>query len=469
MTEPRPKCTVMGMPNLTFERLRTQLYTTVLGLRQDSMLALWEAVLTAPGPLTPARLSCHPDFRRRWPSAYDALLDGRLDVAAARRLLAEAATDAGEIAGRVVLAADHTTWPRPDASRVPERSLWPHGVPGARQTVGVPGWRYLWVARVPGSGGNAWALPLTLRRLPAADTPTVETTLAVLRTELPARAPDAARPVLVLDAGNATGPLVAAVRTGTAEHAPLPLDLLIRVRRDRVFFQASPPRVPGQRGRPRRHGRAFRLANPDPTYAPVATTTTQAPGYGTLTVTVWTGLHERTAPDQPLTLVRITAERLPRRDRAHHAEGRAPEPIWLVWTGIHLPADPLSFWHWYRARFAIEHLYRFVKHDLGWTAYKPLAPTTADRWTWLLALAVAGLWRLRPQVADQKLPWEPVLPPERVGPGRVRRAARGVFRTLPSLARPPVPRGKPRGRCPGTSPGRRPLAPPRYGGAKPAA
>jgi hypothetical protein len=330
----------------------------------------------------------------------------------------------------------------------------------------VPVWRYLWVARVPGAGANAWALPLTLRRLPADDTPSVETTLRVLREELPPAPPEAPRPVLVLDAGNATGPLVAAVRTGTIEHPPLGLDLVIRVRRDRVFFQAPPPHEPGQRGRPRRHGPAFRLAQPDPAASPVAEATTLTTGYGQLSVTVWTGLHERDAPDQPLSLVRISAERLPRRDRAHPDEGKAPDPIWLVWTGAALPPDPLSFWRWYRARFAIEHLYRFVKHDLGWTTYKPLAPATADRWSWLVALAVAGLWRLRPQVADQKLPWEPALPPERVGPGRVRRAASGVFRTLAPLARPPVRRGNPRGRRPGATSGRRALAPPRYVGPK---
>src|SRR5262249_19978980 len=122
------------MPTLPFERFRAQLYTTVLGPRRDSMLALWEAVLTAPGPLSPARLSRQPGFLRTWPSAYDALLDGGLDGVAARRLLAEAAAAAGAIDGRVVLAGDRTTWPRPDASRVPERSLWPHGVPGARAT-----------------------------------------------------------------------------------------------------------------------------------------------------------------------------------------------------------------------------------------------------------------------------------------------------------------------------------------------
>src|SRR5262249_12534180 len=147
---------------------------------------------------------------------------------------------------------------------------------------------------------------------------------------------------------------------------------------------------------------------------------------GTLTVTVWTGLHERAAPEHPLALVRIAAERLPRRDRAHPAEGKAPDPIWLVWTGAALPPDPLTFWRWYRARFAIEHRDRCGKHHRGWPRYKPLAPATAERWTWLLALAVAGLWRLRPQVADHKLPWEPALPPERVGPGRVRRAAAWV-------------------------------------------
>src|SRR5881397_3510719 len=100
------------MPNLTFERFRARVYTAVLGPRQDSMLALWEAVLTAPGPQTPARLSLQPGFTRTWNSAYDALLDGGLDVAAARTLLAEAADEVGTIDGRVVLAGDHTTWPR---------------------------------------------------------------------------------------------------------------------------------------------------------------------------------------------------------------------------------------------------------------------------------------------------------------------------------------------------------------------
>src|SRR5262249_54752257 len=87
------------MPHLTFERFRAQLYTTVLGPRQDSMLALWEAVLAAPGALTPARLRLVPGFTRTWNSAYDGLLDGRLDVAAARTLLAAAAGDSGRLGG----------------------------------------------------------------------------------------------------------------------------------------------------------------------------------------------------------------------------------------------------------------------------------------------------------------------------------------------------------------------------------
>src|SRR5206468_3431671 len=80
-----------GIPNLTFERSRAPLYSAVLGPHQDSMLALWETALTAPGPQTPARLSLVPGFTRRWPSAYDAVLDGGLDPAAARTLLADAA------------------------------------------------------------------------------------------------------------------------------------------------------------------------------------------------------------------------------------------------------------------------------------------------------------------------------------------------------------------------------------------
>ena len=46
---------------------RRALYDRCLGRRKDSLFELLDAVLTSPGPATPARLSLAPVFRRRWP------------------------------------------------------------------------------------------------------------------------------------------------------------------------------------------------------------------------------------------------------------------------------------------------------------------------------------------------------------------------------------------------------------------
>ncbi|HTD76874.1 MAG TPA: transposase, partial [Chloroflexota bacterium] len=64
---------------------RQELYEA-LGLRQDSLFELMDAVLTAPERRTLVRLSLCPCFRRGWSSTCDALADGSLDVSALRAL-----------------------------------------------------------------------------------------------------------------------------------------------------------------------------------------------------------------------------------------------------------------------------------------------------------------------------------------------------------------------------------------------
>jgi transposase len=111
-----------------------------------------------------------------------------------------------------------------------------------------------------------------------------------------------------------------------------------------------------------------------------------------------------------------------------------------------------------RIRKRVEHGFRFLKHDLGWTAVRPLHPEAADRWSWLLARGLWMLWFARPLVADQRLPWERPLPPNRLTPTRVRRACATLFLRLGTPARPVRTRGIP----PGRRPGQRPQPHPRY-------
>jgi hypothetical protein len=146
--------------------------------------------------------------------------------------------------------------------------------------------------------------------------------------------------------------------------------------------------------------------------------------------------------------VRVQVAHLPRR-------ATAPKPLWLAWVGGPLPDDLLDLWRWYTARFTAEHGFRFLKQDLGWTTVRPRDPRAADRWSWLLALGLWQLWLARGLVAERRLPWEHPLPPERLTPGRVRRALAPELSRVGTPARPARPRGIAPGRRPGHCPGPR--------------
>ncbi len=420
------------------EQFRLAVYQT-LGPRKDSLFELMEAALATPGPGTLVRLSLAPVFRRGWPSAPDALADGGVDAARCRQLVQTLGL-ADPPDGRPIWALDGTVWPRPAAQTSPERTYGHRTSPGIPQSGVVPAWEYEWLVAVP-EPGSSWVLPLDVRRRgPADGTPTAVAS-ALFRVALAPRPAAAPRPVAALDSGYDPVQLA---------RARLAADLLVRLRSNRCFYRAPGPYR--GRGAPRKYGARFRLSDPTPHGSPDRQATREAPRYGRVTVAVGAGLRAHGAADAPFTLVRIQLARLPRR-------AKPPAPLWLAWIGGALPGDLLDLWRWYGCRFTAEHGFRFLKQELGWTTVRPAQPAAADRWTWLLVLALWQLWLARPLVADQRLPWERPLPPERLTPGRVRRAGAGLFAHLGTPARPPQPRGKAPGRRPGQCPGPRPRHP----------
>ena len=229
----------------------------------------------------------------------------------------------------------------------------------------------------------------------------------------------------------------------------------MRIRSDRVFYAEPPPRAAGAPGRPRRHGRAFRLADPTTCPAPDATFATEDSQYGRVEVAAWSGLHPRLARrgrwagTKPLpvvagTVIRVKVEHLP---KSISASG-AIKTLWLWWSGPGSP-DLSVCWRAYVHRFDIEHTLRFGKNTLGWTTPRVRLPEQADRWTWLVIAAYAQLRLARGLVADHRLPWEPPRDPARLTPTRVRRGFRRLVCSLGTPARPPKPTtagpGRPRG------------------------
>jgi hypothetical protein len=441
----------------TLARFRADLYTTALGKRKDSLCDLLDAVLTADGPRTLARLSLAPGFRRRWASVSDALAAGEVHLDVVRPLLvrhlperrvpASAPTAAAPLPGgdarRPVWAVDGSTWPRPQAKTSPERTWGRQVHAGLPQDGVVPAWEYQWLVAVP-LPGQSWVLPLdVVRRSPTAGTPT-QLALDQLARVLPHAPAGQPRPVVAFDSGYDPVAFVRAQQQGK-----LAADVLVRLAGHRVFYRQPPPYA-GQ-GRPRKHGAVFRCKDATTHGPPDHQTQWADPERGTMTVAVWAGLHTQKAPDAPFTVVRITMERLPRRDTP-------PQPLWLAWiapdgaTGPTLPDDLALFWPWYGQRFPIEHGFRFAKQTLGWTTVRPRDPAAADRWTWRVVLTFWQLWLARPLVADHRLPWERPVPLDALTPGRVRRAFPGLLPMLSTPARA----SKPRGKSPGRRLGQRP-------------
>jgi hypothetical protein len=236
----------------------------------------------------------------------------------------------------------------------------------------------------------------------------------------------------------------------------LPVELLGRLRSDRVMQLPAPPRLPGTNGRPRKHGAELALADPATWPAPQITTSTATARYGMAVTAAWDRVHPRLTHraawldhdgDLPVlegTLIRLQVDHLP--------GDRDPKPVWLWFSAT--GADPAAvdrLWQSFLRRFDLEHTFRLFKQVLGWTTPKIRDPRAADRWTWLIIAVHAQLRLARTLADDLRLPWERPALPGRLTPARVRRGFRNIRATVPCPAGAPKP-GKP---GPGRPPGSR--------------
>lgn len=431
---------------------RQQLHAC-LTARADALFELADAVLCADGPVhSLVELSLVAEHRRGHGSLYAALARGRIDVERLRTALAGVALPRAAD-GRLVLAVDITCWLRPDAHTSPERILCHTYGRGKDQHVMIPGWPYSFITALE-PGRSSWTAPLDAVRLaPGDDAATV--TAGQLR-QLIGRLMTAGqwRPgdldiLVVADAGYDTPRLAWLLRD-------LPVQVLGRMRSDRVLRRAAPPRTPGTTGRPPRHGDEFVFSAPASWGEPDAATMTETRLYGTATARSWNRLHPRLThraawidADGPLPVIEGTVIRL---DVARLPSGAIPKPVWLWWSGVDAaPADVDRLWQAFLRRFDIEHTFRLFKQTLGWTAPRIRTPQAADRWTWLILAIYTQLRLARTLAADLRRPWEKPAPPERLSPARVRRGFRHLRTKAGCLAGAPKPcrpgPGRPPGRC----------------------
>ncbi|WP_307837053.1 NF041680 family putative transposase [Plantactinospora mayteni] len=428
-------------PATVLTDFRQDLYDC-LTTRADALFELTDAVLCTDGPVhSLVDLSLVAEHRRGHGALYDGLNSGRIDIGRLRVRLAGLPLPR-TTHGRIVLAVDVSNWLRPDASTSPDR-LFCHVYGRAKsQAQTIPGWPYSFVAALE-SGRTSWTQVLDAVRLGPTDDPTAVTAdqlRGVVNRLVEAGHWRAGQPpiLIVADTGYDITRLAYVL-------ADLPVQLLGRIRSDRVLRLPKPPRAVGATGRPPKHGPEFRLDNPDTWPAPQHHTTTQTSRYGTVNARSWDRLHPRLTrrtcwidhtADLPViegTLIRLQVEHLP--------GDRDPKPVWL-WcsqAGANT-ADVDRWWQSFLRRFDLEHTFRLFKQTLGWTRPKIRTPQTADRWTWLIIAAHTQLRLARPLAADLRRPWERPTTPGRLTPARVRRAFRNLRANsaLPAAAPKPA-------------------------------
>jgi len=436
------------------DQFRTGLYSCMTR-RADALFELVDAMLCTPGRVTDlARLSLEPVHRRGHGALYDGINAGQIDTEKLGPLVAQApipTLPGPDGRDRIVLAVDVSNWLRPDAATSPERSFC-HTYPrGQGQAQMIPGWKYSWIAALE-PGSTSWTALLDAHRLRPDDDETAVTAdrlRAVIERLRVAGHWSQGDPsiLIVMDSGYDVTRL-----TWLLED--LPVVLVARVRSDRVFYAPAGKRRGPTKGRRPRHGHKIALADEATWPAPSVTTTNQTPNYGAATTTAFDRQHQRIERRGPWaghqgelpiiegTLIQLTVDHLP--------GDRTPDPVWLWCSTTGATGDEVDhYWSAYLRRFDLEHTFRMLKQNLGWTRPMLRDPEAADRWTALVLAAHTQLRLTRPIAADHRLPWQRRLPTHQLTPARVRAGFHRVHRNTTGPARAPKATHPGPGRPPG--------------------
>ena len=415
------------------DRFRREVYQS-FEQRADAGLDLIDSLTSAPVVESPVGLSESPMFRREFSSVYDALKSGRIAYRRLRQVLfRHQPSDTETIAGYEVYAVDCTKDPAPEAETLPDRGQSKKG----RYAPTEVGHVYSWLVRLV-ANGTSWCMPLDVRRVPteSTDSEVGSDQVETLATQ------DSSRPkVVVADSLYCNAAFLSVFMFLQSVYA------LVRIRSNRVLYEEPPERKPGQRGRPRKHGDKFKLSAPRREADRIEHCALLGQQ---VRLMAWQDLHFYKLPflvGMVLSVQFLKADGTPRFKR----------PLYLFWTGptsVAL-ADLARIYLW---RFAIEHMFRFLKQHMGLTASNSPSLQARLRWVWSCALAYTQLLLIRRQVADRRPRWHPTYVGGKVRPltpRQVQRVALPVLLSLGSPASEPQPAGKGTGRLPGFRPERR--------------
>lgn len=369
-------------------------------------------------------------FRRKFSMVYDTLRHAVIDLDALLHTLLDFQPDDSEvIAGYEVYGLDATKAERPDAVTLPERV----SLKSQKDEPLVYGHKYSWLVRLM-RWGTSWVAPQDTLRI---DPKLSDSQVGGQQVRQLAER-DAKPKVVVADSlyGN---------------HIFLAFFLLIqntfalvRMRSNNVLYEQPRPHQPGKKGAPQKHGARFKLSSPS---RPADCEEIFPFGSQTVRLQAWKGLHLKKLPKLIVMMLRVEFLKA-------DGQPRYKQPMWLLWTGpTSVPLQELC--KMYLWRFAIEHMFRFLKHNLGLNSSRSNDLVATEQWMWMCALAYWQLLLMRNLVEEARPAWHPRFRDgerKELTPGQVQRAALRFLLQLGTPANAPKVAGNGKGRAKGYHP-----------------
>jgi len=397
--------------------------------RPAAILDLIDALTIAGHVNSPVALSESPLFRRKFSSVYDALVHGELGDDLKSLFSDSQDADWETIGGYEIHAVDATPNERTAAETLADR-----GALKAQQKEPVRyGHKYSWLVRLV-QRGTSWVAPEDIERI---GTQTTDTKVAAEQVKDLAVRHQRLK-VITADSRYRDKHFLGAFAGLKNTFA------LVRLQNNQKLSQQPEPKPKGSRGAPRKHGADFQLnaveRQPDGSEEFLL-------GKQKVRVRFWHQLHFKR-------LAKVTGSVVCVEFLKEDGTPRYKRPLWLFWTGPEEVAlqDLCCMYLW---RFAIEHLFRFLKQHMGLNSNRSSNLTSLQRWMWIVALAYWQLLLMREIVKPNRPAWHPHKKDDQVKPltpSQVQRSAQ-VFLLHSGT---PAASTRPAGKGPGRQKGYRP-------------
>src|SRR2546421_331358 len=421
------------MNHPTLEQIRHEIYDC-FEQGADALFNLADALLCESQAQSLPELSLSRFFERKWPSVYEALEDGQINVERLRSVLVKTLLAQRADNEPIWIAVDASNIERPCAPTSADRGIIHlSNLPLVDKPISI-GWQFSHVVLLP-EQPSSWTPIVDQQRISSEQT-AIQVAIAQLQ---------ALRPLL----GNRRVILLADRWYGTPEFlracSELGYSVLIRLKSNRKLYRAPVRRY--KRGAPPKDGPLFQGKRPE-THGSADEMWSEDPPEGRpVHISRWNHLHFQQERSLDLSVIRVERE-------AAKGSKRDPRVSWFVMLDESVPLPHIE--KQYRRRFSQEHGYRFLKQDLLWTRVHVRTPAQFERWSWLVVLVFNQLYLARQLGQALHRPWESTARP--VTPQQVRRVMPAILLQVGTPARPCQPRGK----SPGRAKGFRPEPAPRF-------